>query len=176
MRFQGKYDSGRIREISCGNPTLLTRLDKLTLDFILAVIITDCLIGFFIWYEVFYKAGDSRLATAIGIGAGTAIALAVTIVTFAHWEAIRMISERYKRLQFEEGRKVGREEERKEGEKALEAERKEREKALEAERKEREKALEAERQRFREILGQSGVELAPEVEERLFGRSEKKRS
>ena len=34
---------------------MLTRLDKLTLDFILAVILTDCLISFFVWYEIFYK-------------------------------------------------------------------------------------------------------------------------
>ena len=111
MRFQDKYDGGRIRESSRGNPTLLTRLDKLTLDFILAVIITDCLIGFFIWYEVSYKIGDSRRVTtvgAIGIGAGIAIALAITIAIFAHWEAIRMISERYKKLRFNEGREVER--------------------------------------------------------------------
>ena len=99
---------------------MLTRLDKLTVDFILAVILTDCLIGFFLWYEVFYKDDDSRLATAIGIFIGVSVSLAVTIVTFAHWEGVRMISERYKRLRFEAGFAEGREKERERVKKILE--------------------------------------------------------
>ena len=99
---------------------MLTRLDKLTLDFILAVILTDCLIGFFVWYEVFYNDGDSRLATTIGIFIGVSVSLAVTIVTFAHWEGVRMISERYKRLRFEAGLAKGEERERERVKKILE--------------------------------------------------------
>lgn len=121
---------------------LLTRLDKLTLDFILAVILTDCLICFFVWYEVFYNDGDSRLATTIGIFIGVSISLAVTIVTFAHWEGARMISERYKRLRFEAGLEKGKE-------------------------KERERFKE----RVNRILEEMGDELSPELKERLLGIS-----
>ena len=64
---------------------LLTKLDKLTLDFILAVILTGCLVGCFLWYELFYQTGDSPLETATGLGAGIAIALAVTIVIFGNY-------------------------------------------------------------------------------------------
>ena len=92
---------------------MLTKLDKLTLDFILAIILTDCLIGCFLWYELFYQAGDSPLETVVGIGAGIAIALAMTIVIFAHWELIRMISERFKRLRYERAQEEGAENERK---------------------------------------------------------------
>ena len=87
------------------------------------------------------------MATAIGIGAGTAIALAITIVTFAHWEAIRMISERYKRLQFNEGMEKGRKE-----------------------------TLEAERKRVTKVLEDIGEKLTPEERERLLGTWEEKRS
>ena len=131
---------------------MLTKLDRLTFDFILAVIITDCIVGFFVWHEVLYNTGDTGLETAIGIGAGIAISLAVTIVIFAHWELIRMISERYKRLRFEaglkqgleEGKKLGREEGRKEGRKDAE-------------------------RRFEEYLGRVGIELSKDERERLFG-------
>ncbi len=126
---------------------MLTRLDNLTIDFMLAVIITDCLVGFFVWYEVLYNVGDSWLATTIGVGAGTAIALSVTIVTFAHWEMIRMISERYKRLRYEEGRKRGREEG-------------------------REEARKEQMKRVEEFFQRSGLELTPEDREKLFGELE----
>ena len=126
---------------------MLTRLDSITFDFVLAVIITDCLVGLFIWHEVFYNVGDSRIDTAIGVGAGIAISLAVTIVSFAHWELIRMISERYKRIRYEqgleEGKKLGREAGRTEGRKEL-------------------------RKRFEEFLSQSGIELTDADKERLF--------
>ena len=128
-----------------------TRLDKLTLDFILAVILTDCQILFFIWYEVFYKTGDSTPSTLLGLGIGVSISLAVTIVIFAHWETVRMISERYKRMRFEAGREVGQEEGKEAGQ-------------------------EAERKRIGEILEQDGVELTPATKERLFGKPEEKRS
>ena len=124
-----------------------TRLDKLTLDFILAVILTDCQILFFIWYEVFYKTGDSTPSTLLGLGIGVSISLAVTIVIFAHWETVRMISERYKRMRFEAGREEGREE-----------------------------GQETERKRIKEILEQDGYELTPATKERLFGKPEEKRS
>ena len=123
---------------------MLTRLDNLTFDFVLAVIITDCLIGFFIWYEVFYRASDTGLETAVGVAAGFAISLAVTIVTFAHWELIRMISERYKRIRYEqgleEGKKLGRKEARKEA-----------------------------RERVEAFLSASGLELTSEDKRRLLG-------
>ena len=134
---------------------MLTRLDSLTFDFVLAVIITDCLVGFFIWHEVFYNVGDTGVETAIGVGAGIAISLAVTIVTFAHWELIRMISERYKRIRYEqgleEGKKLGREEGRKQ-------------------------ARVAERTRFREFLERSGIEITEEDKAQLFGEQEEERA
>ena len=148
-----------------------TRLDKLTLDFILAVILTDCQILFFIWYEVFYKTGDSTPSTLLGLGIGVSISLAVTIVIFAHWETVRMISERYKRMRFEAGREVGQEEGRKEG----------REEGREVGREEgreegREVGQEAERKRIKELLEQRGLEIPPDLKELLFGKPEEKRS
>ena len=134
---------------------MLTRLDKLTFDFILAVIITDWLVGFFIWYEVIYNEGDSGLATTVGIGAGIAISLAVTVVIFAHWELVRMISERYKRMRFEEGRRLGREEGREEG--------------IEVG---REAARKAYKQRLDRFLSESGIELTDADRERLLGETE----
>ncbi len=126
---------------------MLTRPDSLTFDFILAVIITDCLVAFFIWHEVFHNAGDTRVETAIAVGAGIAISLAITIVTFAHWELFRMISERYKRIRyeqgFEDGKKLG-----------------------------REQARIAERKRFQEFLERSGIEITEEDRARLFGEQE----
>ena len=130
---------------------MLTRLDSFTLDFALAVIITDCLVGFFVWYEVIYNVGDTRLETAIGVGAGIAISLAVTIVTFAHWEGVRVISERYKRIRFEEGRKQGLEE------------------GLAA-------AVKEQKRRVEEFLQRSGIELTPEDREKLFGERESESS
>lgn len=133
---------------------MLTRLDKLTIDFILAVIITDCLVGFFVWHEVIYNADDSRLATAVGIGAGIAISLAVTIVVFAHWELVRMISERYKRLRYEQGledgKKLGREEAQRQRDRV--------------------------RERVEEFLTQSGVEISDQDRERLFGKPDENNS
>ena len=121
---------------------LLTRLDKITLDFIMAVILTDCLIGFFVWYEVFYNDADSRLATTIGIFIGVSVSLAITIVTFAHWEGVRMISERYKRIRYEAGLAKGEEQER-----------------------------ERVKKRVNRILEEMGDELSPELKERLLGIS-----
>ena len=122
---------------------MLTRLDKLTFDFVLAVIITDCLVGFFIWYEVLYNSGDSRLVTAVGIGAGIAISLAVTVELFAHWELARMISERYKRIRYEQGLEEGKKLARKEFKKRLER-----------------------------YCAESGLELSEAVKEELLGEVE----
>ena len=130
---------------------MLTRLDSLTFDFVLAVIITDCLVGFFIWHEIFYNVGDTGLDTAIGVGAGIAISLAVTIVTFAHWELIRMISERYKRIRYEQGLEEGKKLGREEG---------------------KTQARATERKRFKEFLEQSGIEITEEDKARLFGEQE----
>ena len=142
---------------------MLTRLDSLTFDFVLALIITDCLVGFFIWHEVFYNVGDTRVQTVIGVGAGIAISLAITIVTFAHWELFRMISERYKRIRYEqgleEGKKLGRKEGREEGRE-------------EGKKEGREQARATERRRFRDFLEQSGIEITEEERERLFGEVE----
>ena len=95
------------------------------------------------------------METAIGVGAGIAISLAVTIVAFAHWELIRMISERYKRIRYEqgleEGKKLGREEGRKQ-------------------------ARVAERKRFREFLERSGIEITEEDKARLFGEQEEEKA
>lgn len=126
---------------------MLTRLDSLTFDFVLAVIITDCLVAFFIWQEIFHNAGDTRAETAIAVGAGIAISLAITIVTFAHWELFRMISERYKRIRYEQGLEDGK----KLG---------------------REQARIAERKRFQEFLERSGIEITEEDRARLFGEQE----
>lgn len=120
------------------------RIDNLTWDFILAVIVTDCQILFFVWYEVFYKTGDSLLSTFLGIGMGVAIALAVAIVVFSHVEVIRVISDRYRMKQFNAGREEGLKSGKKIG---------------------KEEAL----KRVKEVLEQSGVELTPEVKARLFG-------
>ncbi len=135
------------------------RLDKLTLNFIIAVVLTDCQVVFFAWYEVFYRDQDSLLATLIGVGIGVTIALAVTITTFAHWEVVRMISERYLKQRFnagkEEGREEGKEEGREEG---------------------RTETLEEERKRIKEALEEIGGKLTPEEQERLLGTSDGKRS
>ncbi len=130
---------------------MLTRLDSLTFDFVLAVIITDGLVGFFIWHEVFYNTGDTGLETAIGVGSGIAISLAVTIVTFAHWELMRMISERYKRIRYEQGLEEGRKEGLEEGRKLGRVE-----------------GRKVERERIVEFLRQSGIELTEEDKAELF--------
>ena len=74
-----------------------------------------------------------------------------------------MISERYKRIQYEqgleEGKKLGREEGKKEGRE-------------EGKKEGREQALVTERKRFRDFLEQSGIEITEEERERLFGKHE----
>ena len=121
------------------------RLDKLTWNFILAVILTDCLIIAFVWYEVWHQSADTPLETALGIGAGLAIALSVGVIYFSHAEVFRVIADRYLERRFNQGKEVGKEEGRKENQ-----------------------------QQTQEILEQAGVELPPEVRERLFGSADQK--
>ena len=125
------------------------RLDKLTWNFILAVILTDCLIMFFVWYEVWHRPADSPLETALGIGAGLAISLSVGVIYFSHAEVFRVIAERYLERRFNQGKEVGQEEGRKQGRQETQ-------------------------QHTRETLEQAGIELPPEVKARLFGDSDQK--
>lgn len=96
------------------------RLDKLTWNFILAVILTDCLIMFFVWYEVWHRPADSPLETALGIGAGLAISLSVGVIYFSHAEVFRVIAERYLERRFNQGKEAGKEENRKHTKEILE--------------------------------------------------------
>lgn len=121
------------------------RLDKLTWNFILAVILTDCLIMFFVWYEVWHRSTDSPLETALGIGAGLAISLSVGVIYFSHAEVFRVIAERYLERRFNQGKEAGKEEGRQENQ-----------------------------QHTRETLERAGIELPPEVKEQLFGSSDQK--
>ena len=127
------------------SPTLPNRLDKLTWNFILAVILTDCLIMFFVWYEVWHRSADSPLETALGIGAGLAISLSVGVIYFSHAEVFRVIAERYLERRFNQGKEAGKEEGRQENQ-----------------------------QHTRETLERAGIELPPEVKEQLFGSSDRK--
>ena len=78
-----------------------------------------------------------------------------------------MISERYKRLQYEEGRKEGLEEGKKMG----------REAGRQEGRKEgREEGRKEERERLAEFLHQTGIELSREDKQRLFGEGEQQDS
>ena len=93
--------------------------------------------------------------TGVKPGAGIAVSLAVTVVIFAHWELVRMISERYRRIRYEQGledgKKLGREEGREEG---------------------REAARKAYKQRLERFLSESGIELTEADRERLLGEAE----
>ena len=153
------------------------RLDKLTWNFILAVILTDCLIIAFVWYEVWHQSADTPLETALGIGAGLAIALSVGVIYFSHAEVFRVIADRYLERRFNQGKEAGLEEGRKQGqeegleqglEQGLERGQKQGlEQGLELGREEN-------RQQTQEILEKAGVELPPEVRERLFGSADQK--
>lgn len=161
------------------------RLDKLTWNFILAVILTDCLIMFFVWYEVWHRSADSPLETALGIGAGLAISLSVGVIYFSHAEVFRVIAERYLERRFnqgkeagiETGRKQGREEGRQEG--RVEGREQGRAEGIEEGRKQgrqeaREEIRQENQQHTRETLERAGIELPPEVKEQLFGSSDQK--
>ena len=153
------------------------RLDKLTWNFILAVILTDCLIMFFVWYEVWHRSADSPLETALGIGAGLAISLSVGVIYFSHAEVFRVIADRYLERRFNQGKEVGQEEGRKQGRE--EGRQEGRAEGLQEGRKQgrqeaREEIRQETLQHTRETLERAGVELPPEVKARLFGDSDQK--
>ena len=82
-------------------------LDKLTWNFILAVILTDCLLAFFIWREVFYRTEDTLVSTLVGIGVGAGISLSAGILYFSHAEVFRVIADRYLDRRYNQGIEVG---------------------------------------------------------------------
>ena len=84
-------------------------LDKLTWNFILAVLLTDCLLVFFIWREVFYRTEDTLVSTLVGIGVGAGISLSAGILYFSHAEVFRVIADRYLDRRFNQGKEVGKE-------------------------------------------------------------------
>ena len=98
------------------------------------------------------------MVTAVGIGAGMAISLAVTVVLFAHWELARMISERYKRIKYEQGLEEGKKLGREEGKKLA--------------REEAQRQRDRTKERLEEFLVRAGVEITDEDRERLFGKPE----
>ena len=114
------------------------QLDKLTWNFILAVILTDCLLVFFIWREVFYRTEDTLMSTLVSLGMGLGISLSAGILYFSHAEVVRVIADRYLDRRFNQGKEVGKEEG-------------------------REETIE----HTRKVLEQAGIELSPEVREQL---------
>lgn len=160
------------------------QLDKLTWNFILAVILTDCLLVFFIWREVFYRTEDTLMSTLVSLGMGLGISLSAGILYFSHAEVVRVIADRYLDRRFNQGKEVGKELGKEEGlveglEKGLvrgRVEGKEEglveglEKGLV---KGRVEGKEENREHTREVLEKAGVELSPEVREQLFGASDR---
>ena len=114
------------------------QLDKLTWNFILAVILTDCLLVFFIWREVFYRTEDTLMSTLVSLGMGLGISLSAGILYFSHAEVVRVIADRYLDRRFNQGKEEGKE-------------------------LGREETLE----HTRKVLEQAGIELSPEVKEQL---------
>lgn len=86
------------------------QLDKLTWNFILAVILTDCLLVFFIWREVFYRTEDTLMSTLVSLGMGLGISLSAGILYFSHAEVVRVIADRYLDRRFNQGKEEGQEE------------------------------------------------------------------
>ena len=152
------------------------QLDKLTWNFILAVILTDCLLVFFIWREVFYRTEDTLMSTLVGIGMGLGISLSAGILYFSHAEVVRVIADRYLDRRFNQGKEVGIEEGLEKGLVKGRVEGKEEglveglEKGLVQGRVE---GQEENREHTREVLEKAGVELSPEVREQLFGASDR---
>ena len=149
-------------------------LDKLTWNFILAVLLADCLLVFFIWREVFYRTEDTLVSTLVGIGMGAGISLSAGILYFSHAEVFRVIADRYLDRRYNQGIEVGKEEGRVEGkeeglvegiEKGLVKGRVEGKEEGRVEGKEegREETLE----HTLEVLEKAGFELSPEVREQL---------
>lgn len=136
------------------------QLDKLTWNFILAVILTDCLLVFFIWREVFYRTEDTLMSTLVSLGMGLGISLSAGILYFSHAEVVRVIADRYLDRRFNQGKEVGKELGKEEGlveglEKGLV--------------KGRVEGKEENREHTREVLEKAGIELSPEVRKQLFG-------
>ena len=117
-------------------------LDKLTWNFILAVIIADCLLAFFIWREAFHRTEDTLVSTLVGIGMGAGISLSAGILYFSHAEVFRVIADRYLDRRYNQGIEVGKELGKKEV---------------------REETL----VHTLEVLEKAGIELSPEVREQL---------
>ena len=122
------------------------QLDKLTWNFILAVILTDCLLVFFIWREVFYRTEDTLMSTLVSLGMGLGISLSAGILYFSHAEVVRVIADRYLDRRFNQGKEVGKELGKEEG---------------------REEGREETLEHTRKVLEQAGIELSPEVREQL---------
>ena len=122
------------------------QLDKLTWNFILAVILTDCLLVFFIWREVFYRTEDTLMSTLVSLGMGLGISLSAGILYFSHAEVVRVIADRYLDRRFNQGKEVGKELGKEEG---------------------REEGKEETLEHTRKVLEQAGIELSPEVKEQL---------
>ena len=125
-------------------------LDKLTWNFILAVIIADCLLIFFIWREVFYRTEDTLVSTLVGIGVGAGISLSAGILYFSHAEVFRVIADRYLDRRFNQGIEVGKDLGKEEG-------------RVEGKEEGREETL----VHTLEVLEKAGFELSPEVREQL---------
>ena len=137
-------------------------LDKLTWNFILAVLIADCLLVFFIWREVFYRTEDTLVSTLVGIGMGAGISLSAGILYFSHAEVFRVIADRYLDRRYNQGIEVGKEEGRVEGKEEGRVEGKE-EGRVEGKEEGREETL----VHTLEVLEKAGFELSPEVREQL---------
>ena len=129
-------------------------LDKLTWNFILAVIIADCLLAFFIWREAFYRTEDTLVSTLVSIGVGAGISLSAGILYFSHAEVFRVIADRYLDRRYNQGIEVGIEKGRVEGKE---------EGRVEGKEEGREETLE----HTRKVLEKAGIELSPEVREQL---------
>ena len=126
------------------------QLDKLTWNFILAVILTDCLLVFFIWREVFYRTEDTLMSTLVSLGMGLGISLSAGILYFSHAEVVRVIADRYLDRRFNQGKEVGKELGKEEGKEEG-----------------REEGREETIEHTRKVLEQAGIELSPEVKEQL---------
>ena len=121
-------------------------LDKLTWNFILAVLIADCLLVFFIWREAFHRTEDTLVSTLVGIGMGAGISLSAGILYFSHAEVFRVIADRYLDRRYNQGKEDGKEEGRVEG---------------------KEEGREETLEHTRKVLEKAGIELSPELREQL---------
>ena len=141
-------------------------LDKLTWNFILAVLLTDCLLAFFIWREVLYRTEDTLVSTLVGIGVGAGISLSAGILYFSHAEVFRVIADRYLDRRYNQGIAVGKDLGKEEG--LVEGIEKGRVEGKEEGRVEgKEEGREETLEHTRKVLEKAGIELTPEVREQL---------